>query len=195
MVCLTSTKIWDQPAGNSSRHHPYIPRHVYILNAVRTKLLMLMAPFLRTWTFVRAPEHIAGGHRYLPPRQDINAPDLYIPLMALWTYSMLIGIGLLARGGFRPEAVYNAVSSAVASWVCQTLLLKAVLWVLGVGGAAPILELGAYSGYTWVGACATLLATLSGSRMGYHIVWVYSSFASALFLVRTMKRVILQVCC
>lgn len=154
---------------------------------------MLFAPFLKNWTFVRSPEHIAGGHRYLPPRQDINAPDLYIPLMALWTYCMLVGIGLLARGGFRPEAMYNAVSSALGSWLCQTLLLKGVLWVLGVGGTAPLLELGAYSGYTWVWACATLLATLSNSRMGYHVVWVYSSFASALFLVRTMRRVILQV--
>ena len=41
---------------------------------VRTKLVMLSAPFLRRWSYTRAPEQISGGHRYLPPRQDINAP-------------------------------------------------------------------------------------------------------------------------
>lgn len=37
--------------------------------AVQRKLLMLLAPFLRRWTYARSPEHISGGHKYLPPRQ------------------------------------------------------------------------------------------------------------------------------
>ncbi|KAL6776845.1 HRF1 [Auxenochlorella protothecoides x Auxenochlorella symbiontica] len=159
---------------------------------VQRKLLMLLAPFLRRWTYARSPEHISGGHKYLPPRQDVNAPDLYIPFMALWTYCMLVGIGLLARGGFRPEAVYNAVTSALVAWGLHTLVLRAMLWSLGAGAAAPALELAAYAGYPWVGACATLAATLLRNRVAYHVVWVYASFAAAVFLVRTMKRVILQ---
>lgn len=123
----------------------------------------------------------------------MNAPDLYIPFMALWTYCMLVGIGLLARGGFRPEAVYNAVTSALVAWGLHTLVLRAMLWSLGAGAAAPALELAAYAGYPWVGACATLAATLLRNRVAYHVVWVYASFAAAVFLVRTMKRVILQV--
>lgn len=35
---------------------------------------MLLAPFLKRWNFVRMPEQISGGHKYLPPRQDANAP-------------------------------------------------------------------------------------------------------------------------
>ena len=77
---------------------------------MRTKLLMLAAPFLRRWTYGRAPEHMAGGHKYAPPCADVNAPDLYLPLMALWTYAILIGVAVLASGAaFSPEVVYSAV--------------------------------------------------------------------------------------
>jgi hypothetical protein len=31
---------------------------------------------------------------YQPPRDDINAPDMYIPVMALVTYVLLVGISL-----------------------------------------------------------------------------------------------------
>lgn len=40
-------------------------------------------------------------------------PDLYIPLMSLWTYCLLLGVAALARsgptGGFKPETIYNSV--------------------------------------------------------------------------------------
>lgn len=41
---------------------------------VRTKLLLLAAPFLKRWNYARHAEQISGGHKYLPPRQDVNAP-------------------------------------------------------------------------------------------------------------------------
>lgn len=52
---------------------------------------------------------IAGGHKYLPPRQDVNAPDLYIPFMAMWTYVMLTGATLLAHKHFKPGSLYATV--------------------------------------------------------------------------------------
>ena len=123
---------------------------------------MLLAPYLKRWSYVRKAEQISGGHKYLPPRQDVNAPggwmdgaggrrgseggvegghcfatltrhvrpaeyspththtlplthaDLYIPLMAVWTYCVLMGVATLARsgpngGGFKPETIYNSV--------------------------------------------------------------------------------------
>lgn len=48
---------------------------------------------------------IAGGHKYLPPRQDVNAPDLYIPFMAMCTYVILSAATLLARGQFQPTSI------------------------------------------------------------------------------------------
>ena len=51
-----------------------------------------------------------GGHKYLPPRQDVNAPDLYIPFMAVCTYCLLASISKLAHGSFTPDSMYALVS-------------------------------------------------------------------------------------
>lgn len=173
---------------------------------VRTKLLMLAAPFLKRWSYSRIAEQITGGHKYLPPRQDANAPDLYIPVMALWTYAMLIAVATLLRSGppgdpskggvaFKPDTIYNAVSSSGVAWLLHTLLLKVILYMLGIPGAVPLLELAAYAGYAFVPACASLLVQLlplpGVGGTAYHVVWAYGSLCIAIFLVRTLKRAIL----
>lgn len=54
---------------------------------------------------------IAGGQKYLPPRRDENAPDLYIPFLGLCTYTILASIALTLRGKFAPDKMYGLVSS------------------------------------------------------------------------------------
>ena len=157
---------------------------------VRSKLILLMLPFLKKFNYTRAAEQLSGGHKYLPPRQDVNAPDLYIPLMALWTYCLLVGIVLFGEETFKPEVLYTTVSTAVVAWGVHTLMLKVLLWMLGIGSTAALLELAAYAGYPFVAACIVLLAHIGLGRIGYHAVWAYGSLCMAVFLTRTMKRVI-----
>lgn len=54
---------------------------------------------------------ISGGHKYLPPKQDVNAPDLYIPTMSVGTYCLLLCLAAAARSKFRPEVLTAAVRS------------------------------------------------------------------------------------
>ncbi|GAB4817101.1 hypothetical protein N2152v2_004147 [Parachlorella kessleri] len=159
---------------------------------VRSKLLMLLAPFLKKWHYTRTLEQISGGHKYLPPRQDVNAPDLYIPLVAVWSYCILRGVAALAVGKFQPDMVYNTASSALLAWLLHTLVLRIMMAMLGIGSVVPFLELVSYAGYAFVPACGSLLAAMTLGGMGYHIVWAYGSLCMAIFLVRTMKRVIFQ---
>ncbi|KAH7624272.1 putative Protein YIF1B [Nannochloris sp. 'desiccata'] len=157
---------------------------------VRSKLFLLVFPFLKKYNYVRVPEQLSGGHKYLPPRQDVNAPDLYIPVMALWTYCLLVGIALFGSETFKPEILYNTVSTAIGAWAVHTVMLKVVLWMLGIGSTAALLELAAYAGYPFVAACIILVANLTLGSLGYHVVWAYGGLCMAVFLVRTMKRVI-----
>ena len=69
-------------------------------------------------------------------------------------------------------------------------MLKVLLWMLGIGSTAALLELAAYAGYPFVAACIVLLAHIGLGRIGYHAVWAYGSLCMAVFLTRTMKRVI-----
>ena len=62
---------------------------------------------------------ITGGHKYLPPRQDVNAPDLYIPFMAACTFCLLASVSRTLSGRFTPETMYATVSCP-----CRTTLIQ-----------------------------------------------------------------------
>jgi hypothetical protein len=76
------------------------------------KLAMLFSPFLGRWSYVRSHEpasNAAGGSRWRPPCADVNAPDLYLPLLAAWTYALLVAaVGALSAAGGR-AAIFASV--------------------------------------------------------------------------------------
>ena len=75
---------------------------------IRAKLKCCMSGLSFThWG--RLDVQIAGGHKYLPPRQDVNAPDLYIPLMAAATYCLLVCASTALIGKFKTEVMYTTV--------------------------------------------------------------------------------------
>jgi hypothetical protein len=44
-----------------------------------------------------------------PPREDVFAPDLYIPLFSMFTYIILAACNKFANGAFKPDAMYSMV--------------------------------------------------------------------------------------
>jgi hypothetical protein len=52
---------------------------------------------------------IAGGQRYRPPAVDVNAPDLFIPLMGLWSYALISCVVLAFKQAFKPEMMSSTV--------------------------------------------------------------------------------------
>ncbi|KAI8112023.1 hypothetical protein M9435_004518 [Picochlorum sp. BPE23] len=155
------------------------------------KTMMLLLPFLRKWTYSRIPDQLSGQHKYQPAKQDTNAPDLYLPLTSLWTYCLLVGFALFVKQAFKPEVIYNTVSLSVGAWIFHAMVLKTLLWAMSISDA-PIMELSSYAGYSFVYGCFVVSARLAGGSAAGHAVWVYCSFAYALFLVRTLKRIIHQ---
>ncbi|KAK9840708.1 hypothetical protein WJX84_009926 [Apatococcus fuscideae] len=159
---------------------------------VRNKLLMLMAPFLRRFDYNRKPEQISGGHKYMPPRQDVNAPDMYIPLMALCTYCILGSVIRIGSGRFTPDSMYGLASSGIGAWILQLVIFKVLLFLLSIPGGIPTLEVACYSGYAFVPVCFSMVASMLAGRYVYWAVWAYGALCMAIFSVRTMKRILYQ---
>lgn len=65
--------------------------------------------------------------------------------------------------------------------------------VIGIHSSVPWLELLAFTGYAFVPVCATILMGQAAGLTGYYVAWGYGSLCMAVFLVRTMKRVVFQV--
>lgn len=126
---------------------------------------------------------------YLPPRDDINSPDMYIPIMALITYILLSTVLAGLRGKFQPELLGSITTSAVGVVILEILILKVAMWILSISNDSQLLDLVAYSGYKYVGVIVTLAVAeiLSGGNgTGGWIGWtvfLYTFLANALFLV------------
>ncbi|KAK4279953.1 hypothetical protein QN277_011646 [Acacia crassicarpa] len=87
------------------------PQYYFQVNDhyVRNKLKVVLFPFLHRGQWTRITEPVGGRLSYKPPFHDINAPDLYIPLMAFGTYVVLAGLALGLRGKLRNMGTKNCV--------------------------------------------------------------------------------------
>lgn len=127
---------------------------------------------------------------FLPPRDDLNSPDMYIPVMAFVTYILLSTILAGLRGSFKPELLGSITSTALAVVLFEIGVLKVAMYILSISNDSQLLDLVAYSGYKFVGIIVTLVVSeiLSGGNgttgwIGWAI-FLYTFAANAFFLVR-----------
>ncbi|XP_047334636.1 protein YIF1B-like [Impatiens glandulifera] len=166
------------------------PQYYFQVNDqyVRNKLKVVFLPFLHRGPWTRISEPVGGRLSYKPPIYDINAPDLYIPLMAFGTYVILAGISLGLQGKFRPESLNWLFIKGLLGWFMQVSLLRVSLFSLG-SGEAPLLDIVAYGGYTFTGMCVAVLGRII-SGYSYYFLMPCTSLCMGIFLVKTMKRVL-----
>ncbi|KAJ5734591.1 hypothetical protein N7533_012994 [Penicillium manginii] len=96
---------------------------------------------------------------FLPPRDDLNSPDMYIPVMALVTYILLSVLLAGFRGDFHPELLGSITTTAIAVILFEILCLKMAMYILAINNDSQLLDLVAYSGYKFVGIIVTLVAS------------------------------------
>jgi hypothetical protein len=68
-----------------------------------------------------------GSSFFLPPREDINSPDLYIPLMAIFTYIVTVGFVAGIKGQFSPQIISSSLSSCFAAIIMEVFFVFSLL--------------------------------------------------------------------
>ncbi|XP_007011906.2 PREDICTED: protein YIF1A [Theobroma cacao] len=176
--------------GNISRYFSN-PQYYFQVSDqyVMNKLKLILFPFLHKGHWMRATETVGGEFSYKPPIHDINAPDLYIPLMAFGTYVVLAGFFLGINGKFSPEAVGLQATNGLLCWLFQVLLLEATLHTLG-DGDVPLLDIIAYGGYTFAVVSVVLLCRILWSHC-FYVVTLWECFCMGMLLVKIMKRILI----
>ncbi|KAF9192462.1 hypothetical protein BGZ51_005474 [Haplosporangium sp. Z 767] len=176
---------------NRAALQPYFNvSNAYVVN----KLKLLLFPWRhKTWTrILKRSETTAEMIGYLSPRDDLNAPDLYIPVMAFVTYVLLIGISAGTSNKFSPEILGPTASSALAVILLEFTMIKLCIYLLNITSEVPILDLLAYSGYKFVGIIVSIIIQLSSApRYAFWSVFLYTGAATGFFLLRSLKYVIL----
>ncbi|KAI0794854.1 YIF1-domain-containing protein [Abortiporus biennis] len=170
-----------------------VKHHFNVSNSyVISKLRLLIFPWRHKPWSRRSKRTESGQAEWLSPRDDINSPDLYIPAMAFVTYILLAALNSGLQSRFHPEILGVTASTALVVLILDFAFIKFGCYILNIQGASQVLDLLAYDGYKFVGVIVTLLAgLLQPGRTVYFIVFIYSFLATAFFLLRSLRSVVL----
>ncbi|XP_055330489.1 protein YIF1B-like [Paramacrobiotus metropolitanus] len=150
------------------------------------KLFVLVMPFfVRDWSIKFPPSQCVA------PREEPNAPDLYIPSMAFVTYILSTGILLGTQNRFTPEHLGMQASESLAYLVVEILLILITFYITSISSNLRFLHLLAFSGYKYVGMVACAISALFLKQFGYRIALIYAAVAIIWFFLRSLKVYIL----
>ncbi|VDM65342.1 unnamed protein product [Strongylus vulgaris] len=153
---------------------------------VGKKLGILLFPFLHTdWSL-----KYGGSEDPVPAKDDVNAPDLYIPLMAFITYIIVSGFVLGTQGRFSPEILGILTSNAFIWVIIENIIIFVSKYVLNISQSLSLWHSLAYSTYKFFGMIICLLMFMAGGKTFYWCALGYTSLALVFFLLRTVKNFI-----
>lgn len=156
------------------------------LDYARRKLLLVLFPWRHpSWARQLLRDELSGNvTAYKTPRDDINCPDLYIPLMALTTYILLAALIAGFQGQFDPSILGQTASKALGLLLLEFFCIKLGCYLLGIGEEGTVVDLIAYEGYKFVGIIVVLFGGLLGLKgWSFWTLFLYVFFANFFFLV------------
>lgn len=172
--------------------------------SVLRKCALIIFPFASssasTNNWQRSVNPLGSDWMKSTPREDINAPDLYIPLMSMLTFVLLSGLnsGLASlaastssSNGISADTLYRSISTALVFGVIEVAVLKCgAFFALSSQEASEVglLDLFAVCGYKFV---PIVLCQAVGMLFGRLAMWICFGYACclALFLfeVRSLR--------
>ncbi|GME71485.1 hypothetical protein B5S31_g335 [[Candida] boidinii] len=162
---------------------------------VLQKLLLILFPFKnRTWTRIFRTSTDANNNPvelYAPPTEDVNAPDLYIPLMSFMSYILVWAIFSGINGTFHPQLLGFAATRTLSFSVVDVALLKIVFYVLNI--QCKLWDIVSYSGYKYTSIVIVMLVKglYPESLILTYITFFAITFSLGFFLMRSLRYVVL----
>ncbi|KAF8875021.1 hypothetical protein CPB84DRAFT_1796922, partial [Gymnopilus junonius] len=170
------------PSGHIK--HQFNVSNSYVIK----KLRLLLFPWLHK-TYFRRPR--AQGE-WLPPREDINSPDLYIPVMSIFTYILLTTLhsGIIEK--FSPLILGESASRALMVLFFDFGFVKLGCYLLSIPASTPVSDLLAYGGYKFVNVIFSMTAAFLGLKGPlWTLIFLYAFSSYGFFLLRSLRAVIL----
>jgi hypothetical protein len=172
--------------------HYFKVSNLYVMNKVR----LLVFPWRhKTWSrLVKRNDETGHIEGYHAPRDDINSPDMYIPVMAFVSYTLLVGIVLGQQEKFHPEVLGFTASTATAFIIFEFCFIKLGCYLLSIHSETAVLDLVAYTGYKFLPLCIFIGVSLVFPKMGSMLYWsifAYLAMATGFVLLRSLRYVVL----
>lgn len=159
----------------------------YVIN----KLRVILVPFTnKNWQRIPDAQQNGGNEQmsFLAPKDDINSPDMYIPIMGMVTYILIWNTQEGLKGSFNPDNLYYKLSSTVAFVLLDLAILKLGLYLLVSTNSKTtnLTELVCFVGYKFV---PLILASFVPKQPIYLklLAQIYLFIAFGVFLLRSVK--------
>ncbi|GAA5995403.1 protein transporter YIF1 [Rhodotorula paludigena] len=170
--------------------HSFNVSNGYVLN----KLRLVLWPWRhKPWSRgVVRNESTGVAEGWKAPRDDLNCPDLYIPVMAVVTYILLSAVIAGKAGTFDPNILGQSASRAFGLLLLEFVCIKLGCYLLGIGEEGTVVDLVSYEGYKFVGVIVALLAGLVGATgWTFWLVFLYVFLANFFFQLRSLRHLVL----
>jgi len=123
--------------------------YFHVDNAYITKKLkVLLFPFRRhaKEQWARVSDGDGGpGCTFRPPSEDINAPDMYLPLMSFITYAIVVAFVMGTAGEFTPDVLYTLIQSCSVYLLLEVCAIRLGFFLVQM--SCSLLDLFAITGY------------------------------------------------
>lgn len=151
--------------------------HKYVLR----KLKLIIFPFTnKDWS---VPLEVD----YIKPNSCLNAPDLYLPVMAFVTYLIILSFQLGYKEKFSPEYLSVICSSLLAFDIIEYLFGSIVFYLSGLTTGIVNLNLFAIFGYKYISACLCISLSLFMNIWLWRLMYMYIYLSLVLFMAPTIK--------
>jgi len=160
---------------------------------VARKLRIILLPFSNvSWRRIRVQDDSTGSIVYASPREDVNAPDLYIPLMSFVTLVLLVGFSMgFLSDNFHPEVLGRTATTLVICVLLESIGLKLGFFFVATESSPPFLDILAYCSYIFVSVIVNLAIGMVFSSLIYHICTVVTALMIGIFFVRSIRDIVL----
>jgi len=170
---------------------------------VKKKMQRVLFPFLfKQWKRLETESTNPNlAVEYALPYSDENAPDLYIPSMALITYVLLCALCYGTAGQFNPEVLPDVTTKCFVTQLIEVMIMKGCIYSMQT--SMDFLDLFSYTGYKYLGLSVNMLVGLaigylsssesSNGHKAYYITFLWTASAISYFVLKTMANNIPRV--
>ena len=158
---------------------------------VLKKIFVLLAPWLhKIWKRSIDPNgegHVTDGTstKYAKALEDLNAPDLYIPIMGFISYALVVGYAKGGVGEFTPETIVQVISTCLVTQILEVVVITLGLYLMRSN--ANLGDLFSYTGYKYVPlSLHMIIAFILGNGWINTFVFIYFAAATSYFMIKTM---------
>ncbi|GAB9463318.1 hypothetical protein Gpo141_00000783 [Globisporangium polare] len=155
---------------------------------VKSRLKILLFPFWhKNWRRIGSSEAADANKptQYAPPSRDINAPDLYIPMMGFLTYILIVGYSKGTTNQFSPDVIGKDASYCLVMQLVEIGVLAACLYLLN--SSIAFWDLVSFSGYKYIPLVIDTVVYQLAGPIAYYVVLLYTGVAVSFFTLNCMK--------